>query len=154
MRQLAVIAIVTGCASSTAPDPGLEHLTLSKVAPQTIIPGTTVIVAGDSFVDEPWGTSTVHLVGQAGGPIDVHWPATFVDFSTMKVAIDGPTLDALGGDVDFKGTATLEVVAMSDGDTYASAPLDVSLSFRNSLAPMLHAPSSLLPTAVSTWGWS
>ena len=146
MKGLVVITIAAGCASSTAPDPGLEHLSLTRVAPQTIIPGTTVVVAGDSFVDEPWGTSTVHLVGQASGAtIDVQWPATFVDFSTMKVAIDGGTLDALGGDVDFTGTATLEVVAMSDHATYASAPLDVSLSFRNSLAPK---PQAVVTTGV------
>ena len=43
----------------------------------------------------------------------------------MTVAIDGGKLDEVGGDVDFDGTATVEVVATSDGNTYTSAPLDV-----------------------------
>ncbi len=148
MRALFAIASRRGrgrggsCASSTAPDPGLEGLDLKSVNPGTIIPGTLVAVAGDSFVDDQWGATTVHLVGTAGGqPIDVQWPAKFVDFSDLTVAVDGGMLDALGGDVDFTGTATVEVLATSDNQTYSTQPLTTQLSFRNKLTP---APANLV----------
>jgi len=115
------LLLVTGCAASVGPDPGLESLALSKVAPSTIIPGTSVLLAGDSFVDEEWGAATLYLVGQAGGgSVNVKWPAKFVDFSTMKVPVDAGMIQAVGGAVDFHGTAIVEVVAASDGDTYTS----------------------------------
>jgi hypothetical protein len=53
----------------------------------------------------------------------------------MTVAVDAGAIDALGGDVDFHGAATVEFVATSDGETYASDPLTVDLSFRGELAP-------------------
>jgi len=130
------LLLVTGCAASVGPDPGLESLALSKVAPSTIIPGTSVLLAGDSFVDEEWGAATLYLVGQAGGgSVNVKWPAKFVDFSTMKVPVDAGMIQAVGGAVDFHGTAIVEVVAVSDGQTYTSKPLTVDLSFRQHLTP-------------------
>ncbi|MEO8846619.1 MAG: hypothetical protein ABI591_20340 [Kofleriaceae bacterium] len=137
MWKLAVTAVLAaGCATSTAPDPGLEGLNLSSVNPGMIIPGTKLAIAGDSFVDEEWGATTLHLVGSASGTdVDVRWPATFVDFDSMTVSIAGTNLDEIGGDVDFDGTATIDVVAVSDGKTYSTTPLDVKLSFRNHLTP-------------------
>src|SRR5258705_13723716 len=90
----AVVLAAGGCASSVGPDPGLEQLALSKVAPDTIIPGTSVVLAGESFVDEQWGAASLHLVGAAGGSnLDVKWQAKFVDFSTMKVPVDSVMID-------------------------------------------------------------
>jgi hypothetical protein len=133
---LAPVALAAGCATSTAPDPGLEGLALAKVAPATIIPGTKLAITGDSFVDDQWGATTLHLVGTANGAdVDVQWPAKFVDFGSLNVAITGGNLDEVGGDVDFAGSAEIDVVATSDGNTYSSQPLDVKLSFRNHLTP-------------------
>jgi hypothetical protein len=141
MKTAWAAILLAGCAASVGPDPGLESLALSKVAPATIIPGTAVMLAGDSFVDDEWGAATLHLVGQAGGSnVDVKWPAKFVDFSTMKIPVDGPMIQNIGGAVDFHGTATVEVVAVSDHDTYTSKPLTVDLSFRQHLTP---TPTSL-----------
>ena len=129
-------ALAGGCASSTSPDPGLEALALKSVKPGTIIPGTKLVIAGESFVDDQWGATTLHLVGKAGGQnIDVSWPAKFVDFGKMTVAIDGGKLDQVGGDVDFDGTATVDVVATSNGQTYSTTALSTKLSFRNHLTP-------------------
>jgi len=126
-----------GCGTELGPDPGLEALAVTRVAPHTIIPGTRIVVKGASFVDEQWGAATLRLVGQAGGrDVDVSWPATFVDFGTMTVAVDAGAITALGGDVDFTGEASVEIVATSDGNTYASPALDVALSFRETLTPM------------------
>ncbi|HSN28806.1 MAG TPA: hypothetical protein VLT45_21110 [Kofleriaceae bacterium] len=133
MRALSIIALaLVGCASSTAPDPGLEGLALSKVAPGTIIPGTKIVVKGESFVDAQWGTAVLHL---QGGNVDVSWPATFVDFGTLNVAVDRGDLDAIGGDVDFHGTATVEYTATSDEQVYKTDPLTLDLSFKKQLMP-------------------
>jgi hypothetical protein len=142
VRIAALLLAASACATSVAPDPGLDGLALSKVAPGMIIPGTKVVVAGASFVDDHWGSGTLHLSGQASGKsIDVRWPTQFVDFSTLSVAITGDQIDAVGGDVDFHGSATIEFVATSDGQTYASDPLTLDLSFRKVLLP---APTGIV----------
>ena len=140
MKRLlaAYVAAAAGCAASIAPDPGLESLALSRVAPDTVIPGTRLVLGGESFVDDQWGIATLRLQGQAGGAsIDVSWPATFVDFSTMTVAIDATKLDQVGGAVDFHGTAVVEVIAASNNQAYDSRPLTVDLAFRTSLTPVV-----------------
>jgi hypothetical protein len=131
------LATIAGCADPAPPDPGLEGLAITQVAPATIVPGTKLVVTGASFVDEPWGSATLHLVGQGRDrPIDATWPAKFVDFSTLSVAIDGGKLDELGGDNDFHGTATVEIVAATDHQTYRAQPLAVELAFRTRLEPV------------------
>jgi hypothetical protein len=135
-RSLSAAAILTACATTSAPDPGLEGLHLSTVAPQTIVPGTKLVVTGESFVADQWGAGTLHLVG---GHVDVRWPVAFVDFNTVTVAIDAGKLGAIGAN-DFTGTAEIEYVAASDGQTYTSNPLSVALSFRDHLQP---APSAI-----------
>jgi hypothetical protein len=138
MRNLPlVLAVALGaCASSTAPDPGLEGLSISKVAPGTIIPGSKIVVTGASFVDEQWGTGVLRLVGRAGGSsVDESWPAKFVDFSTLTVTVDGAKIDKLGGNTDFDGDIFVEFVAESDGNTYTTGKLTQGLKFRKSLTP-------------------
>jgi hypothetical protein len=142
---VAVVALgaVAGCAGSVGFDPGLEDLMIRGVAPATIVPGTRLVVTGASFVDEPWGAATLRLQGTAGDrAVDAAWPARFVDFATLGVAVDGGRLAeivALGGDADFHGTATVEVAASTDHATYRSAPLAVDLEFRTQLTPVLLA---------------
>ncbi|HLL25116.1 MAG TPA: hypothetical protein VK427_23435, partial [Kofleriaceae bacterium] len=141
MRGALLALVLAGCASSSASDPGLEGLALQTVAPDTIIPGTKLVIKGSSFVATEWGQATLHLTGSAGGQtIDARWPATFVDFNTLSVAIDGGRLDEVGGDVDFEGEARIDVLATSDGETYSSGPIAVELAFRNTLTP---SPTSL-----------
>ena len=140
------VSVLSGCGTSLGPDPGLEGLAVSKVAPGTVIPGTKLAVKGASFVDAQWGAAQLRLQGQAGGrDIDVKWPAAFVDYGTMTVAVDAQKITDLGGDVDFAGTAVIEIVATSDDNTYASEPLTLDLSFRQTLAP---TPTSLDGTGV------
>lgn len=136
MRRLVPLLLVGACATSTAPDPGLENLALTAVAPDTIIPGTKVQITGESFVDGDWGTATLHLTGDAGGTsVDLRWPAEFVDFSTLTAAVDANMIADAGGDADFSGDAALEFVAVSDGQTYETESIHVDLSFRTSLVP-------------------
>jgi len=134
-------AVDPGLGPDLGRDPGLEGLAVTQVAPTTIVPGTRLVVSGASFVDEPWGTATLHLQGQAGGrAIDAAWPATFADFHTLTVAIDAGKLAELGGDADFHGTATVEIAGAADHQTYQAAPLAIDLAFRTQLAP---APMTL-----------
>lgn len=134
---VAALTAAAGCARSDAPvDPGLEGLALASVAPGVAIPGTTLVLEGDSFVDAAWGTSRLRLVGQAGGAdVDVALDASFVDYDHLTARVTTILLDQLGGDVDFAGDAIVEVVSAADGETYASAPLPVSLTFRRELTP-------------------
>ena len=133
---LAATLVAGGCGTALGPDPGLEGLAVTKVAPATIIPGSKVVVKGVSFVDQQWGEATLRLKGQAGGrAVDLRWPATFVDFGTLTVPIDGGKIDEVGGDVDFAGSATVEILATSDDNTYESKALTVDLLFRETLAP-------------------
>ncbi len=134
MSMRAAIAILlVGCASGAAPDPGLEALAIDQLAPATIIPGTQLQVRGASFVDEAWGATTLHLRGDG---VDLRLPARFVDFGTLSVAIDARTIAELGSR-DLRGTARVEVLAASDGETYATGELAVELSFRDRLDPAL-----------------
>ena len=142
----AAMLVAGGCGTELGPDPGLEGLAVTKVAPSTIIPGSKVVVKGVSFVDQQWGQATLHLKGQAGGrAVDLRWPATFVDFSTLTVVVDGSNIDEVGGDVDFAGSATVEILATSDDNTYESTALTVNLGFRESLTP---APSTVQGSGV------
>jgi hypothetical protein len=144
MRAAIAVLIVSGlvgCASSTAPDPGLEALAIDKLAPSTIIPGTKLHIKGASFVDEQWGTATLHLEGDG---VDLRLPARFVDEQTLIVAIDADTIAEVGT-ADFRGTARVDVLAASDGETYSTEELAVELAFRDKLDP---APTQLESSGV------
>jgi hypothetical protein len=41
----------------------------------------------------------------------------------------------MGGDVDFRGQARIDIIAASDGDTYSSEAITVELAFREKLTP-------------------
>ncbi len=139
MNRLVVLlglAAVASCASSTASDPGLEGLSISKVAPNTVIPGTKIVVKGASFVDENWGEARLRLVGRAGSTtVDESWPAKFVDFSTLTVAVDAAKVTKLGGNTDFQGDIYVEYVSAANGDTYKTGTLTQPMRFRQSLTP-------------------
>jgi hypothetical protein len=135
MKRLLFVGLAA-CASSGTPDPGLEGLALTKVAPDTIIPGTKVVVTGASFVDIQWGEAVLHLTGDSGGAnLDVRWPATFVDFNTMHVAIDAAKVAEAGVASDFHGKAKIEVTSTTNGETYTTETITVDLSFRDKLIP-------------------
>lgn len=135
MKRLLLVGLAA-CASSGNPDPGLEGLSIEKVAPDTIIPGTKVVVTGASFVDSQWGEAVLHLTGDSGGKdLDVRWPATFVDFNTMHVAIDAAKVADAGVAADFHGTAKIEITSTTNDETYASEGITVDLAFRDKLIP-------------------
>lgn len=143
MKRAALILLaLAGCARSDDPiDVGLEGLGLSAVDPGTVIPGSTLVIEGDSFVQSDWGTSRLRLRGQAGGTsVDVTVRAEFVDYDHMNALVTATFVEDLGGDVDFSGEAIVEVESLEDGELYVSAPLPLDLSLRRQLTP---APSTV-----------
>jgi hypothetical protein len=136
ITTIGVATALAGCASSKAPDPGLEGLALTSVKPGTVIPGTRLVLAGTSFVDQQWGQGYLHLSGTASGhSVDLQWQTKFVDFSTATVDVDSSMIDDVGGDVELIGTATVEFISTTDNATYKGDPIPVDLVFRRQLAP-------------------
>lgn len=130
------------------PDPGLTGLGVRSAAPDVILPGTVVVIGGESFVDEPWGTSSLRLTGELSGPsegpIDLSVLLEYVDARTLELEIDDGVFDALGGDgTEFAGTAQVEVRSAVDGLLYGTTPLAVAWSVRRELEPRADS----LPTA-------
>jgi hypothetical protein len=137
----AALALVAGCASSRGPgDVGLDGLAVDQIDPGIVIPGTMLQITGESFIPDEQGSAVLHLVGTANGDaVDADWPATFVDYAHMRVEVDAGFIDEIGGDVDFEGDATLEVLSIEaaggDGEVHISPPTSVSLEFRHTLTP-------------------
>jgi hypothetical protein len=143
---LLVSSLLGSCATTETPDVGLETLELSQVGPATIVPGTMLVLKGDSFVDTPWGASVLRLVGSGNaGAVDLTLTPAFVDFDTMTVAVDDAAIESLGGDSDFVGTATLEVRSEVNGSLYKSPALATTLQFRRVLTPSV---ASIPPTGI------
>jgi hypothetical protein len=140
-RFVFLVAVVAGagCASSDAPDVGLESLALTSVDPGVVITGTTLDIGGDSFVAAEWGESKLRLRGSSGGrSVDLSLPAQFVDYDHMTASIDAGVIAELGatsGVVHFTGDAVMEVVSVVDGETYSSDELSLSLDVAAELTP-------------------
>jgi hypothetical protein len=139
----AVGLAVASCSSAEFVDEGLVGLEISSVSPAIIVEGTVIVVDGASFVDSPWGDSSLRFTGTLSGEqVDVSAPARFVDFDRLEVDVTPDFLAELGGAGEFDGEVTVEVVSKVDGETYRAVPLFQPLSFRDSLQPELTAVQS------------
>jgi hypothetical protein len=120
-------------------DTGLEDLTITRVDPGQLVPGTRMIIVGSSFVDDDWGQASLHLVGDMDGQaVDVAVPASFVDYGSMRVAWPGGTAAGLpADDGTFSGEATLEVRSVVDDQVYVSPALQVTLDVASALTPTI-----------------
>jgi hypothetical protein len=123
-------------------DVGLVELSLRSVDPGTILPGTHIVVSGDSFVDDPWGRSYLVLEGLLDGHDDrlftIRLPARWVDYEHLEVEISESQF-AEFGDVPtrFTGVGVVEVESAVDGKTYRSGPVDVDVDVVRALTPEL-----------------
>lgn len=130
-------------------DPALTDLRLVGLAPDVLLPGTVLVVSGESFVDDPWGTAQLRLRGTTTSDdgetsLDLELAAEFVDDTTMRATIDDAAFAALGGDgADFTGLADIRVTSAVDGKLYRTTPIDLALTLRTSLAPRIDS----MPTA-------
>lgn len=144
-----LLGLVTACGGDTPPaDPGLEGLGLARVAPDTVVPGSAVLIEGRSFVEETWGTSRLVLEGtfddgSGSSSIDVSLPATFVDFGEMTITVDESFFAAFPAPSgDFSGNAVVEIDSTVDGKTYRSDTLQIDLAIRQELTPTLSEVAS------------
>lgn len=138
-----VAAVSISCGGLDAPDVALEGLALDSVGPKLVVPGTSMLVTGRSFVDKEWGTTVLRLKGTAGSDsVDLRLPAVFIDYDHLAVTLDAATIVTLGSDADFIGTAVVEVTSEVDGRTYRTTPLDVALEVRTQLTPQIGSMQS------------
>ena len=158
MKRWAVIALLGLAQCNTDPvgrantDTVLVDLELRSVEPGTLLVGSTLVVTGDAFVDDPWGESTLVLEGEIDTGTDkdgriVRLPARFVDFTRLEVDIDQAAFERLGDGRSgaFEGTAQVEVRSTVDGRLYRSQTTEVDLYVASSLDPNL---SVLTPSSV------
>lgn len=141
--------LASGCATSTIPDSALEGVALLAVNPNLVVPESTVVIEGLSFVGEPFGASTLRLRGvyqpiaSSQFDLDVTVPARFVDFEHMEITADADFFAAVENlDGLFVGEATIEVLSTVDEKTYVTSPLEVQLGVFNSLTPRLETLQS------------
>lgn len=134
-------------------DTALVDLELRSVEPGTVLVGSTLVITGDAFVDDPWGESTLVLDGEidTGSETDgriVRLPARFVDFTRLEVDIDANAFALLGdgSTAEFEGTAQVEVRSTVDGRLYRSQVTDVEFRIATGLQPELTVltPSSVI----------
>ena len=62
---------IPGCSDPGASrniETALVDLSLRSVAPDTVLPGSVLVIEGDAFVDDPWGKSRLRLEGKIEGP--------------------------------------------------------------------------------------
>jgi hypothetical protein len=137
-----LLLLLVGCGSGqvvSADDTGLDGLALVAVSPATLLPGTRVVVAGHAFVDEPWGTSALHLQGEVDGvAVDVRLPAAWQSDEELVLSWPGAAAVGMpGGGGTFVGTATVEVESPVDQRLHVSAPRPLTLGLRESLEPRI-----------------
>src|SRR5688572_6713630 len=141
-RFISALALLVACGpgSVTAPDDtGLDGLALRTLQPATLVPGSTLVVEGRSFVDAAFGQSSLRLSGTLdGAPVDVRLPLRFVDFDHMSVGWSGARAAGFpADDGTFDGEAAVEVQSTIDGRLYRSAPTPVRLTVAARLAPSI-----------------
>jgi hypothetical protein len=138
---LFVVALCSTCRSDAAgrPETGLETLALRSLDPGTVLPGSTLVLEGDAFIDEPLGISWLRLTGTYdGAPIDVQLGAKFVDFDRLEVELPDAAIAQLGGPEGvFEGEASVIVDFTPDGSQHHSRPLPVTLDVRSQLTPRI-----------------
>ena len=150
MLGLLPAAALAGCHfSESGPryQTGLEGLELVRVDPGVVVPGTTLVAEGASFVDQTLGRSELVLDGTftpAGGggaaSVTVHASARFADFEHLEVDVDADFARQMGGaDGGFHGTATVAVDSTVDGQLHQSRAVPVDLTLASRLTPRLDA---------------
>ncbi len=145
-RTLLCLVLLASCGSTNpAPpyDPALDGLILLEANPATMIPGSTLVLSGRSFVGAPWGSPTLSMTGTFDNGseqyrVEFRSPARFVDSQTLEIPIDAEFLDLLGSNSGtFLGNLRIEIDSTVDSKRHLSPPLAVELDFRDQLAPSL-----------------
>jgi hypothetical protein len=141
-RLSAAVALAVACGAGQVngvDDTGLDGLTLHAVNPGTVLPGSKLVVSGDSFVGSDYGASVLHLSGAFGGAqVDLRVPLVFADYQTLTAAWKGGKLAGFpADDGSFDGQAAVEVTSTVDHAVHASPALRLRLTVAHDLAPTL-----------------
>ncbi|MEM6990186.1 MAG: hypothetical protein AAF721_06810 [Myxococcota bacterium] len=144
MLATAALSLTCGPEENNVGLTGLETLAVSDVQPRVIVPGTRLIIDGQSFLDAPLGLSSFRMVGTYGGvAVDARLPARFLDFDQMEVLMAPEAIALLGGpEGEFAGQVAASVIFTPTGSRTESAPLHISLSIKSELQPSLSSVDS------------
>src|SRR5688572_14802032 len=120
-------------------DTAVEGLALVSVAPETILPGTTLLLTGEALVPADFGASHLRLSGTLDGvQVDLEIPAAFVDYNRLEVEFPGALEVGMPRDRGtFEGDAVLAVESFVDREVHLSDPLRVTLEFAPELEPRM-----------------
>jgi hypothetical protein len=141
--SLAFVLLAAACGPRPTGDPaddtGLDGLALRAVVPGALIPGSTLVVTGSSFVDKAFGASRLELRGDLdGAPVELSLELQFVDYERLEHAWSGAAAAGFPADEGtFEGEAVVAVDSTVDGATHRSAPLPLRLALAPALAPRL-----------------
>jgi hypothetical protein len=156
VRTAVCIALLCAACSFSETEPsyhtGLEGLDIVSVDPPLLLPGTTLVVEGRSFIGDPWGDSELRLAGtftdgDRTWDVDARVPATFVDFEHVELSVGEGLFAELGARTgDLVGTATIAVESSVDHEVHLTPALPVSLTFRTEIRPRLDTvdPATLI----------
>jgi hypothetical protein len=137
-----LILFVAGCAPEIIKprDTGLEGLALTRVDPALVLPGTRVVLTGQSFVPSTLGATQVRIHGsfQNGTTVDLEADVTVASGSRIELSAGDQLFSLLGGVGDFDGEVAVEVTSTVDKKLH-SASLPVKLSFATDSTPRLDA---------------
>lgn len=131
-------------------DTALVDLELRSVQPGVVLPTSRLVVEGDSFVDNPWGTSFLQFEGvmitdSEESTIRARFQAEFVDFEQLQVELTQQTFGEFGSvPARFEGIAAVEVESAVDGRTYRSSAVNAEFEVRQTLTPQLEVATDSL----------
>jgi hypothetical protein len=136
---LATMLLSCGDAAQGRPPTGLEALGIEGVEPSVVLPGTTMVVKGRSFLGDPLGLPWLRLDGTfAGRGIAADLPATFVDYDELEVTMNDQAYAILGArEASFEGVTSVIVDFLPDGSRHQSSVLARSLVFVEHLEPIV-----------------
>ncbi len=140
------MALICGCAPQiTGPrDTGLEGLTVTRVDPGLVLPGTLIVVTGQSFVPDTLGATQVRVQGMLDGAtaVDFAADATVISDSEVDLAVTDSWWSAIGNIAaagsTLDGQISVEVTSTVDKKVH-SASLAVTLQLATQSTPTVSA---------------
>jgi hypothetical protein len=137
---LFALALCCACGPSQTRDTGLDGLRLDTADPGLIVPGSTLVLCGASFVDAYLGSTKVVFDGVVGtNPVQFQLPARFVSAARVEVPVDAAFIAAVGGRLQgqLEGTLAIEVRSSVDAQLHRSTELQVSVPLQDQATPSL-----------------
>ncbi|MEZ4446856.1 MAG: hypothetical protein R3B72_47695 [Polyangiaceae bacterium] len=140
-RLFALLLALGACGEDPPPDPPaateVEDMVIESLDPALVVPGSRLVLAGDGFLPDLAGPTTLHLEGDLDGQaVSVDLPARFVDYQHLEV--DWPGAQGVGlpaSEGRLEGTAVVATTSAFDGLRHHSPETSVVLDLRQALTP-------------------